>query len=168
MNPFGVGHSGDDFAERTARCGCCGLPFKYQTLRTQPEARHWCPDCEEHHPQDGEPIEREVDRLRAHDQVLRQRAADASAAATRYETQMLGLREQVAAALQTRDDWRALLEDVRSAHIEEEAGRCSCGQAFPCVTLDVLNGDPGRAQHVADVANQRQRRWLDTEGGDDP
>ena len=81
MNPFGVGHSGDDVVTRTARCGCCELPFQYQTLRTQPEARRWCPDCEQHYPQDGEPIEREVDRLRAHDHVLRRRAADAAAAA---------------------------------------------------------------------------------------
>jgi hypothetical protein len=58
-----------------------------------------------------------------------------------------------------------LLEAVRSAPVEEDAGRCSCGQAFLCVTVDVLHGDPGRAQHLADVANQNQRRqWLDADG----
>jgi hypothetical protein len=107
-------------------CACCGMRFeRSQHDRTQ---RHYF-DCQQHYPQDGEAPERELARLRHHDQVLGKGYAAAWHFQRKYH-------EKMTAALETRDKWKAALAQVLLTHEPAPDGSCTvCHEAtFPCST----------------------------------
>jgi hypothetical protein len=159
MNPFGVGHSGDDWIVRGDRCRCCQLPFQYRTLRTQPQFQTWCEHCADHYPEESEPQERRLRRLAEHEprflaymKNARDAAKDAWDAVERQKAEAQELREQVRGALRSRDQWREILTAVALEHVEEAHSKCSCGLDYPCVTVDVLELHPGHAEWLRTAA----------------
>lgn len=136
-NPYGVGASGGQPGVRDTYCGCCSLKFTWTGTSREP-ALQWCPDCATHYPQEGESTERELERLRAHEPRLIQRATDAARFATQYEQQVRDGKERVASALRRRSEVEAMLEAVTAAHLERPDGTCSCKDRYPCLTISTM------------------------------
>ena len=149
LNPYGVGESGEDLIDRPARCTCCGLRFSYRTPRTNPHHRAKCDPCVPHQRTNDPKLE--IERLGSHEAQLRTWIDRVEAKAHEMEQQndklaskLRDARQQVAAALQTRDRHQSMLKAVASLHVVSLAGtKCSCGEAYPCTTERTMRAADG-------------------------
>lgn len=140
-NPFGVGHSGGDLIERSGRCHCCDLPFKAK-IRESADFPRWCEECRHHYPVSGEDLTRALNRLQEHESRLRGYIEAVRRKADEMANEVQECRGQTRASYRMRDQWRAVLAEVRSLHAPAKDGRrCECGVALPCETLAVLDED---------------------------
>jgi hypothetical protein len=136
-NPYGVGASGGQQGLRAAYCDCCSLKFTWTGSDREPP-RQWCPECAAHYPEDGEAVDRELERLRAHEPRLIKRAADAARFAPQYEHDAHDAKERTAHALRRRAEVEGMLTEVAGAHFERPDGTCSCKARYPCLTVSVM------------------------------
>jgi hypothetical protein len=108
-------------------CAFCTLPFKAKP-QDQNAGRSYCDDCREHYELGGESPERRERRLvddfvRVRDYYLRMREI-----LNRNELLLRESREKVAAALRSRDHWRAKVDAIAAIHHGRSQGGCVCGQ----------------------------------------
>lgn len=149
LNPYGVGESGEDLIDVPARCTCCGLRFSYRTPRTNPHRRVKCNPCGAHQRTDDSKLE--IERLASHEPRLRTwidqveaKAHDMERQNKKLKDELQTAKEQVAAALQTRDRHRNMLKAVRGLHVVSlEGTKCSCGEAYPCTTEQTMRAADG-------------------------
>jgi hypothetical protein len=113
-------------------CTCCGMRFPRRNTAIDPLA--YCPRCHDHFQAEGESHERELARLRDHDERLRRGYARAWHCQGEYHDRMK-------AAFRSRDTWRAALVEVMLMHEEAEDGSCSAchEKQFPCSTWRKLD-----------------------------
>lgn len=134
FNPFEVGRM-QRLAERTTvRCECCSRFFLTSKRQAAiPGPRH-CDDCVSHFPIPGEDEARELDRLRAHEPLVRDqmvRATDLLQSAYADRDQK---REATRSALQSRNRWRTIAKAAENEHKATIQGKCDCGKQYPCST----------------------------------
>jgi hypothetical protein len=153
MNPFGVRHSGATVRPYRATCECCRIEFMVLAPESHPHHQKRCDHCRDHKPE-GTTSE-QLTAFREHHtrypaEVARARkmTGEAVAAKDSAERQLAAGRQQVAAALKSRDRHRGIHEAVMAQHVPTETGKCLCGQRFPCPTADAAKaardkfGDP--------------------------
>ncbi len=128
------------------------------------ETQH-CPRCQLHFPVAGEAPERELARLRDHDQRLR----PGYAVAWNFQSQY---HDRMKSALHSRDNWKAALAEVLLAHEEAADGNCKvCHEKeFPCSTwrkLERVNrGIHREVETLAALDDDELSRELYGDGGD--
>lgn len=115
-------------------CACCGLRGRCRVPRLG-QPLH-CERCETHWRQEGESVERTLERMLEHEPRLLAYARGGFEAASNAKS-------QAAAALATRDTWRATLVEVMRGHEQREPdGGCVCGAtSYPCPTMRVLDAE---------------------------
>lgn len=145
-----------------ATCTCCDLSF---TVPVHRDHGLRCPMCREHYCILNEQPERREARTAAHEKELRRRLdvmirAQRQADATIRRLKDRDDRDALARAYDSRDRWRDALTFVIGQHVPT-AGRCSCGVAWPCLTITSLEKvNPGIARAVEDDIAARERRDL--------
>jgi hypothetical protein len=107
-------------------CACCGIRYPRPH---DDRAQQYCPRCRAHYSTEGEQPDRELARLRDHEQRLRQ----GYAAAWHHQGHFEG---RMKSAMHSRDRWKAALAEVVLTHEETEDGSCKAchEQTFPCGT----------------------------------
>ena len=139
-------------------CQCCGLPMPPDPYAADGPRR--CSKCAPHHAIDGEDAARRQARLEDHDRRLPAAFADLWHRAEVY-------RADRTAGYRSRNGWRAALVHVIDSHEERPAGRCTCGQKYPCVTLAALDhANRGIAVEVYRILSLRDREREQALWGD--
>jgi hypothetical protein len=109
-------------------CDCCQLRLDCQGDVGMP----LCDRCGDHYAQPGESRERELVRLRDHDERMRAAFVRARAAADEYRMHLRRI-------VENRDDWREAAIKLVIDHTEGGDGRCNkCEQSFPCELVRIL------------------------------
>lgn len=132
MNPYGVGYSGDTVNEYPLECPCCRTEFVWKGPTRARYEGHRCGPCLDHR---DDAVEDELVKLREHDQRLpglvgkaREMTRSAMRKVADAKAEIRDKSEQVAASLQSRDQWREQLNAVTSEHHEiENSNVCACG-----------------------------------------
>lgn len=112
-----------------------------------------------------EPGRREA-RLEAHVVELRRRVDVMVRAQRTSEAKIARLHDQldhdaIARAYESRDKWRDALLFVVEEH-ERRAGRCSCGSAWPCLTIKSLDRtNKGIARSIEETLLAKDREVSD-------
>lgn len=130
-NPYGVGYSGERVVALKKVCSCCRADFRWEgpeSLRTLDQR---CDSCA-HHSRDAD----ELAVLRDHDTQLPKQLEKARemAKAARVELEERKRmdsqrRRQIASALQSRDDWKEVVDAIRDVHPPgEREHECGCGR----------------------------------------
>ena len=143
MNPYAVGH---------ARRNRATIPDHLRML--QDRVHSPSPGKPKHHPkrcdhcvdhqlegttdQQLAALGEHHDRYPAEVAKARKMTREAMAAKERAELERDSSREQVAAALKSRDRHRGIHEAVIAQHFPTDDGSCTCGQRFPCSTVEAV------------------------------
>jgi hypothetical protein len=135
-------------------CSCCQVRLDCRGDLGQP----LCGYCRDHYPMPGEPVERELARLRDHDPRMRAAFVRARSACDEYRSNLRRVTEN-------RDDWREAAIRLVIDHRDDQKGRCDkCRQAFPCEfvrTLASVNrGFVHRAETAAIFSEEELQRHL--------
>jgi hypothetical protein len=113
-----------------AECDCCQLRLNCG----RDVGMQLCDSCRDHYHRPGESRDRELRRLRDHDERMRAAFLRARAAADEYRQALRGVAEN-------RDDWREAAIKMVIDHTERGDGRCNeCEQLFPCELVRILRG----------------------------
>lgn len=153
-NPYGVGEAGEDLISKITSCDCCQLPFTYTTVRTRPVRMPRCPDCKDHAPdgslqQANEVFREHEPRLRNWIFTVRARAGELDEETEKLKQRLRDQRQQIAAALETRDRHRGVLKAVIDVHKEVTGGTCACAERYPCATIRAMQRtDPDLAYYL--------------------
>jgi hypothetical protein len=132
MNPFGVGMSGTTIGTYRRTCACCRIVFAWTGMENDTTTKR-CPPCIDHDPSS---LEAEVDMLREHIERLeelldtaRTLARSAHAEINGHKEDVAEAKRQTAAALDSRNGWRAIVSTLKEAHstYRDAKGTCTCG-----------------------------------------
>ncbi|MGH3969992.1 MAG: hypothetical protein ACRDTV_18210 [Mycobacterium sp.] len=127
-NPVPEPQSADDVIH--VECDCCQLRLNCRGDVGMP----LCDYCRDHYHQPGESRERELTRLRDHDERMRVAFVRARVAADEYRMHLRRI-------VENRDDWREAAIKLVIDHTEGSDGRCNkCEQPFPCELVRILQG----------------------------
>ena len=149
-NPYGVGASGATRNTQSRLCKCCDLLFLYETWKGDPRLKPLhCPECEDHFFLADEPLERTLSRASSHARVYRDRCEHARTAATRLESETIGLRQKTKAALRDRDGYKSGLARVLELHRPVGDKCAECKKLYPCPTDLALHDDLGSGRYRA-------------------
>lgn len=135
-------------------CACCQLRLNCRGDAGMPLCGH----CRNHFAQPGESPQRELARLRDHDERMRAAFVRARSAADEYRSK---LREMI----ESRDDWREAAIKLVIDHVEGSNGRCEkCKQSFPCEPVRILSrvnyGFARKAETLAGFSDEELERHL--------
>jgi hypothetical protein len=153
MNPYAVGHAGATVRDYATTCECCEIEFVVRAPTGQTPHPKRCDHCVGHELEGTADQQRTA--LREHhnrypDVVAKARkmTREAMTAKESAQRELESGRQQVAAALKSRDRHGGIHEAVMSQHVPTGDGKCLCGQRFPCPTWDAAKtardrfGDP--------------------------
>ena len=124
-----------------AICECCEIEFIVRAPTTQKHHPKRCDHCVNHGPKGT--ADDQLTAMREHQNrysaevaKARKMTREAMAAKESAERDLVSGRQQVAAALRSRDRHKGIHEAMLAQHLPTEAGKCLCGQRFPCPTVD--------------------------------
>jgi hypothetical protein len=158
-NPYDVGYAERKIQDLPGRCcDCCGVHVAARGVPGYDPTPDCCVDCADHYRIEGEPIERELTRLRAHDGYHREYVKKVREHANQVEAKYRENREAVSSALAQRGNYRDALVAVRRLHKEEAGGLCRCGQRAPCPTTRAIDDADGGVVSWVD----REAAFLDS------
>jgi excinuclease UvrABC ATPase subunit len=157
-NPYGVGRSGEDFVERQGRCACCHAPFAYRSHRKMLTVERWCHSCQDHHPFDGEDLNRRLNRAETHEQILSAHRDAAVEAANKAEARVKQGRGAVASALRQRNEYSRIITAVMALHLPSGNSCASCGGRYPCESVTAVRRINPR---IADVLDRQVDKVAD-------
>lgn len=156
-NPHGVGYSGEDrWRVADVRCVCCRIPFRLRHNVDDDLSTVRCPTCAEHQPGPQDSGDDRANRAEVHVEMYRRLAEGVGRNAAQSKREVLDSKEQVRAALESRNGYRQILVDVARLHVPEDEG-CSCGLER-CKTWSVINDAGGRGHDVLSRAEE-EARW---------
>jgi hypothetical protein len=153
-NPYGVRDAGEDLIDKVTSCDCCQVPFTYTTVRTLPVRAPRCPNCLDHVldgslQQTNEALMEHEPRLRNWIFTVRAKAGELDEENKKLEQRMREQRQQTAAALETRNRHRDVLNAVIEVHQEAGGGTCACAERSPCATVRAMRqADPDLAHYL--------------------
>ncbi len=121
----------------TAECDCCGMQqlFTDNTDYLHPGSGRVCSRCRLHR---GEAEWQQLRRALQHEEWLRERLAEARAAAQKAEEERDDYRERMLAALRSRDKGVRLLQRLNDLHALRPNGNCACGVKRGCGSGELL------------------------------
>lgn len=152
QNPYDVGYTARKVQDLPGRCTCCGVNVVDRGVPGYDPTPDCCVDCADHYLVEGEPVERELTRLRAHDGYFQEYVKKVRKHAQAVEVKYRENRDAVASALAQRGIYREALVAVRRVHGEHPDGKCHCGQKAPCPTMRAIKDADGGVL-----------RWVDRE-----
>jgi len=143
MNPYAVGHAGATVRPYPTTCECCRIEFIVRAPASQKHHPKRCDHCVDHQlegttDQQLAALGEHHDRYPAEVAKARKMTREAMAAKERAELERDSSREQVAEALKSRDRHRGIHEAVIAQHYPTDDGSCTCGQRFPCSTVEAV------------------------------
>jgi len=165
MNPFGVGKGNQPDCEHTGKCRCCDWPMIWVQPPALPRQHWYCEDCVGHFRQDGETMERRLERSEAHLLAADRWAHDyRDAAATANQK----LQAHLAKVYPPEGPWQFVVEAVARRHRPGLSDECLCGARLPCPTIqDMKQVDEYEVQRLldrvwrrADRAGEDPRAWM--------
>jgi hypothetical protein len=121
MNPYAVGHTGATVRPYPATCECCEIEFIVQAPASQHHHPKRCDHCLDHKldgttDQQLAALREHQDRYPAEVAKARKMTREAMAAKERAERELASNRQQVAAALKSRDRHKGIHEAVMAQH----------------------------------------------------
>jgi hypothetical protein len=150
MNPYAVGHAGATVREYPATCECCKIEFIVRAPTSQTRHAKRCDHCVDHELEGT--ADQQLTAFREHHNryphvvaKARKMTREAMAAKENAERDLKSGRQQVAAALRSRDRHKSIHEAVMAQHVPTGDGKCLCGQRFPCPTVDAERAARDRA-----------------------
>lgn len=153
-NPYGVGYSGERVEERPRECVCCKIEFLWKGPPSEYAVPQRCQPCHSH---SYDTADAELAALREHSTRLptllehaRQMTRKAHSERDRARTEVQESRRQVAAALQTRDKWREIVDAITSEHY-------GVGKACACKSTNC--NVPEIVETIRESHRQRDTYW---------
>lgn len=154
-NPYDVGYTPRKTEDLFGRCSCCGVHVVDRGVPGYDPIPDCCEDCADHYQIEDEPVERELSRLRAHDEYQREYVRKVRQHANEVEAKAGRQQAAVRSALEQRAKYREALVAVWRLHRERPDGTCECGARAPCPTTSAINAERDVVRWVSSEATNR-------------